>query len=615
MPSVPLHRQGAEERDLRNAQSSDIGFPYVARDACAIESRNDGNEESNADELEPGGRSAHEESLARLLAELCYTGHMPFTRTGKAWPLELHLALLVLFAAFMVCLWMVPVVLMGYPFLVSSIVPEAREFMATGIVPESSSRLSTLIVAAGSKFIAWDSVIAWTALSAVGLALSLIPLWLSIRKLLDVRVAWVSTAVFACMPMTWILALRLDGYAFAYFFLFLGFAFFLYLFPKYRFSALALSGIGIGAALAARDAFLGLLPWFCFGYLWQERGRWFKAAVELAVFLVFAYAAYVAPLLTGALQPQMTAAERVQVFLPSLAHQKPRTGHLYPDKYSFEFLRPEFDALIAKRAENASFLVRQQDENYRGIFGVGTVTTLDRIINSFWLFFNALPEYFSTEIIGGAMLWIFIALGATTLKKKRPALLIEIVGLWLSMEVILRFILRFHRSHLMDISWGITLLAGVGIVVFVEKFRTRRIAPVIAMVILAIAVQSMQVTRKELADLYRRSDTLKVFAAADALRALPEHAVVAHPKRSDLFTLVDRDRVSIHPDTIDYLSQSGQISEPFHHYNVDYIIGYSEVHTRKIVGAVPGIKVVPLPDIVSVPSSSPFVRYLLHIIR
>ncbi len=539
---------------------------------------------------------------------------MPFESKSKEWPIAVHLTLLAVFAVGMVGLWTAPVVLTGYPFLISSILSEAREFSITGLIPESSSRLSTIIVWLAGNRIGWENAVDFTLLSAMGMGAALIPWWVTVRKIVDIQTAWIATVAFALMPTYWLLALRLDGYSFAFFFLFSAFAFFVYLYPKHRISALALSGLCFGAALGARDAFIAFLPWLLTAYLWRERARWIVASMEIGVFCAFAYTAFMSPLISLAMQDGLSPLQRAQVFLPSFAHSTPGTGHLYPDDYAYQFLKQDYNELIAARTGEASFLERQRDENYRAIFGVGEVSAINRLVNSLWLFFNSLPEYVSVEVVGGALLWIFILPGAIAFRKRRPIIFEEIIGLWLSMEFILRFFLHFHRSHLMDVGWALALFAALGVVALANAARVQHIRLIAGIITLFIALQFVQVNRKQFAELYRRSSTPQIYAASQALKAIPADAIVAHPRRGELFSLVDHKKVTIHPDTLDLLRKQGEMAAPFRYYHVTHIMGYDAGYTHQILAAAPWLKEIKIPE-VALPEVTPLVQYILHTVR
>ena len=528
-------------------------------------------------------------------------------------------AFLLLFAGVMLCLWMLPVLLMGYPATLSDIVLSARNLAETGILDNTTLRLLVIIVWSLHPFIAWDNVVAWTAVSAAGMALALLPWWWCVRRLFDVRIAWLSTVVLALMPLYWIEALDLGGYTFALFFLFLGFAFFLKFYPRHRLFAVILFGVCFGAVIASRDAFTPFLPWLVVAYFWMHRRRWIRAFMEIAVFCMVAYVAFALPLLPNALLPGLTPVERTQVFLPSLGSSTPGEGHLYPDEFIFTRYRAEYDQLIMQRVANESFLESQGDLHYRLIFGVGGLGLFTGLLSGTWLFLNNIPALFLQETVGGAFLWLFILPGILLLWKERRRLLFLMTGLWLSIEVLIRFVLHFGRLHVNDFGWMLALLAGVGAAAVVTKFAhgwTKRRTAMLGFVIaLLIAAQLVQANRKILATMYTRSTVPMVYAVAQELQSVPADAVIGHPRRREYFFFAQQRIATIHPITVDFLAERGKLAEPFKEYGVTHILGYDAEQTRLITKAVPSIKVIPLPEQPATIPTTSLVRYLLHLVR
>jgi len=529
-----------------------------------------------------------------------------------------HLALLVVFCVVMLGVWMVPVLLAGFPYWISGLIPSAREFAQTGVLTEDSMRLVMLIVAALHPLIDWQNVTGWAAVSAAAFAASLIPLWWSIFRLFNTRMAWLSTIVISFMPMYWAESLRLEGYTFAFFFLFLSFALFIELFKRKRVLAVVLSALCFGAVLASRFTFITFLPWFIAAYVWQERRHWKRAFVEVGLFCLIVYIAFALPLLPNALQGGMSLTQRIEVFLPSLEDRTPGEGHLYPDEYTYTYHREEFNELIKQRVEQSSFLERQMDQHYRLIFGVGDMNFFVGVLNGFWLFANILPPLFLQDTVGGVFLWLFIIPGIVFLYRHRRRLLWQLLGLWLSMEFLLRFILHFGRDHLIDVGWMIALFAALGIVslgtALQKQSKRLSLTAISIIVIIIVSAQLTQANRKLFARLYTRSTVPEIYAAIEALKDIPADSIVANPRRRELFYFSDRKPVTIHDGTIDYLAGEGRLREPFEYYGVTHILGYTEERTRKITGVVRGIEVVTLPPSKSVPLT-PFIRLLLHVVR
>ena len=295
---------------------------------------------------------------------------------------KLKSLLLPLFVLFMLCVWMAPAMLAGYPYWVSALIPRARELAETGVLVNDSMRLVTLIMSYLSQFISWENIMGWSVVSAGAFALALVAWWWAVKQLFDTRIAWASMVIMGFMPMYWAELLRLEGYTFAFLFLFLSFALFIKFQKKQRLLALILSGACFGAAIASRSTFVTFLPWLVLSYLYLNKKQWKKALIESGVYLIVAYAFFVLPLYPNALQSGMSPEEKVQVFLPALTEKTPGEGHLYPDQYIFENYREEFDEYTKERiASEKSFLVRQEDQHYRMIFGVGDVSEIDEILN------------------------------------------------------------------------------------------------------------------------------------------------------------------------------------------------------------------------------------------
>ncbi|OGJ56892.1 hypothetical protein A3H90_03365 [Candidatus Peribacteria bacterium RIFCSPLOWO2_02_FULL_55_36] len=537
--------------------------------------------------------------------------------THRHRPIGVHLSFLIGFIVLIFGLWMLPVLLAGFPYVLPGFHEEAQVFMDTGMLPTGNGRLGTLIVWWLHTFLRWQNIIGWSAVSAAAFAAGLVPWWFSVRRLFDVQVAWLSTVVLGLLPMYWIEALRLSGYSFALFFLFLGFAFFLALRPRSRMAAIVAFGVCFGAVLGSRDAFIALLPWFVCAYVFAERRKLLRAGIDAAVFLAVAYVSFTLPLFFNALHTQGSLIERTAVLLPPFERTVPTPGHLYPDDYTYEFERTAFDERLRQEMKTASFLVRQQNAKMLYHYGVTKNDVVTRLKNSVWLFLNALPALFMEDTVGGPFLWLFIIPGIAVLAAERRKFLAFLMGLWLSMEFLLRFFFVFGRDHLMDVGWILALLAAVGIVVVAESVHARwRRSSLIVLtlgIVILMSAQLVTANRKQFARLYAHSEVPEMYAAEEVLAHLPKGAVVAHPRKHHLFTFSDCTHVSINRGTVDWLSEEGRLAAPFRHYGVTHIIGYDEEQTRKILAAVPRVKILPLVER-GVPLT-PLTKYLLHVVR
>ena len=513
---------------------------------------------------------------------------------------------------------MTPALLAGYPYWVTALIPRARELAESGALVCNSMKLVTLLMSFVGEAISWENILGWSAVSAGVFALALIAWWWAVKQLFDNRIAWLSMVVMGFMPMYWAESLRLEGYTFAFFFLFLGFALFIKFQKKRRVLALVLAGACFGAAIASRSTFVTFLPWFLVAYVYMNKKKWKKALIQSGVYLVVAYAVFVFPLYPHAISSELSTMERVQVFLPSMNEKTPWEGHLYPDQYIFENYREEFDEYTKERIESeSSFLVRQEDQHYRMIFGVGETSEIDEILNGIWLFVNILPPLVLTETVGGVFLWLFIIPGIVILFRKKKKLTFMMLGLWLSMELIIRFVLHFGRDHLIDVGWMLALFSAIGIATVSDsvkgKFKRLSTVGISAVIVIIVSLQLVQANRKLFTRLYERSLVPQMFAATQALKSVPDDAVIAHPRKLEYFFFSPQTPVTIHNPTIEFLSKRGELSAPFKDHGITHIIGYSAEEVAKIKRQV-FVQNVPLPEPKGV-EASPLIRMLLHVIR
>jgi hypothetical protein len=511
---------------------------------------------------------------------------------------------------------MAPVLLAGFPSELTESIRVARDFAVTGIPGDVVSPLFTLLLRTLMTFIDWKSAVSFALVSSVTMSLAVIPLWWSIRRVLNAKIAWVAVTIFCLMPMHWQEAVNTGSYPLAFLLLFSGFALYLALVPRSRFAAVASLGLCYGLVLAAHHAFITFLPWFLLVYLWERRSQWKKALLELVLCGMAAYAGFVLPLLPAALQPNLSAAERFRVLLPVRENLLP-PSEVYGDDYAYNFLKKEFDEKLAREAESPSFFERRSSEHFRINYGIGSVHPLRVLMSSTWLFANSLTALFMQETVGGAFLWLFIVPGICVLWRTKRRLLLQLTGLWLSMELLLRFFFHYGRIHLMDTGWIVAILAGIGVMFVadaVHRSAKIRLTAVAATMTLLIGMQLIQENRKLLAHEYARSTIPRAYTIAEALQTLPKDAVIARPLSTDQMIFTERPTILLHQDTIDVLATKGKVADPFRHYNVTHIIGYDAVRTALIRKAVPSMKVVSIPEKSAVPLT-PFTKYLLNLIR
>lgn len=517
-----------------------------------------------------------------------------------------------------VFVWMAPVLLAGFPYAMTASVKLAHLQAVTGETYNVINPFFVLVLRVLIGLFDWRDALPWAFVSAVTMALALIPLWYAIQRLFGTSLAWVSISIFAFFPLHWRLAIETSYYPLALLCLFTGFLLFVTVVPRRRLAAVALLGFFFGLAVATTHAFVTLLPWFVAVYFWERGARWKRAIVELAVCGSCAYAAFAMMHVPDAVGPNMSLRERIAVLFPVEENLLP-PHELYGDDYAYAFLREEFDARMAERAESGTFIERRDNEHYRLNYGVGSFDVFHVLLNGAWLFANAIAALFMQEIVGGVFLWLFIALGAASLFRTHRRMLFQLVGLWLSMELILRFGFHYSRIHLMNIGWIIALLAGAGVLAVASAVQRTTPVPVrpnllAGIVTLIVVLQMGQANRVVIAKEYARSAVPRAYAAARAVEELPDDAVIMQPRDESLLIFTERMPVIVQQETLDVLAEGGRVVDPIRHYGVTHAMGYDEEHEKLIREAAPGVRIVEIAEGDSI-LLTPFKRYLLNLLR
>lgn len=528
-----------------------------------------------------------------------------------------HGLLLCICCGVIVCVWMLPIVLAGFPFVLTTAVRNAHVFVQTGVLEDSLNPLFRLLIQALLHALDWQDPTAWAAASAITMGLALIPLWWSVRLVWDARLAWATVPIFAFLPMHWREAVSTGYYPLALLLLFTGFVLFLKVRSRSRAVAAACLGLCYGLVIATTHAFFPLLPWFVCVYLWAERKRWPAAMAELALCGLCAYLGFIAPTLPDALRPGLTLPQRAAVLLP-VEENLMQPAELYGDAYAAEFLRDEFDARLREQARSDSFIERRSNENFRINQGVERAGLLRAVASGTWLFGNALAGLAMQDVMGGVFLWLFIIPGVVVLYRRNTFVCLSLLGTWLSMEVILRFVFRYARIHLMDVGWVWAVIAGAGVLAIADAVqrtdRRWRASTVATGLLLVITLQLAQASRTLFAREYAVGRIPKAQAVADAVASLPSDAIIAQPKDDDLFLLTEHTSIVLHVDTIDVLAASSRLAQPIQHYGITHVLGYDEERTRQLLSAVPGLRAVRIPPASAMPLTA-WKRYLLNLVR
>lgn len=572
--------------------------------------------------------------------------HLPsFVRTPSL-PLPAHVLFLLITAATAFFFYLLPTLLVGYPHDIAPLLL-ARNFGATGLfsltdglgsflstenirvlgVPSAADgRLSAVIFAQFSRWITWGNLLGWAGVSAGLTALALIPWWFAVRRLADVRTAWIATVVFALLPLTWKQALFLENYHVAVLFLFFSLASFVCLFPRRPLAALLFSGAFFGLSAAAKDVFLIFVPWLVCGYLWEHRAQWKRTLLGVLLFAAAAGGMYLLPYARDIRTLGYPANQNLARVWPGAQDMGNEIYlHLYPDPYTYFSDRTAFERRLLDGLSGLTPLERLQKEKILLNFSIGQQSILRSFGNGFWLFLGAIPSFFHQATVGGVVLWLFLIPGFFTVWRRERRLAIHAVGLVASAFFVISFVLHFSREHLMDISWVLAFFAAVGIAAVSDAlarvWKKVSALQLSAAITVVVALHFLQVDRIETGRLFRASAVPRTLAIVAALGTLPADAAVAipgHANPAQQYALLSNRTITLfQEETIGRLLGDGKLREAFQLYGITHAALYPPALAQRMRTAVPGLVLVSAESIPGLHGQKPsaFLRWLLHILR
>ena len=493
-----------------------------------------------------------------------------------------------------------------------------------GVISSADGRLSSVVIAWFSTWIDWSDLMLWSVVSAGSIALALIVWWLFVSKVFDRRIAWISTILMAFMPLYWGQAVLLDNYNLAFIFLFSSFAAFAYLQERSRMLALLCSGVLFGACASSKDTFLVFVPWFCIGYYWVHRSQWRTAIAGIAIFGFASLAVYLAPYIGDIRTLGYPMNQNLATFWPGASDIKEGYYlHAYPDPYTYFFDRAVYDQFLLTRFTELTQI--QQYQQYKNfiLFGIGTMSIAAIAFNGLWLFVGNIPEFFQQEYIGGVVLWLFILPGFLLLRRDRRVLAMQIVGLIVSAECVMRFFLHYSRNHLVDYGWALALLAAVGIAAVADMCARNNkhitAQKVTMFIVIVLVMQLVQANRTIFARRYARPPVNLVMSVSDAINLLPKESVVAlgigpsQVRQIAQFTTATV--VPFAEDTLDGLLDSTSLGAAFETYGVTHVYGYSDEVLRRVYFQVGSVEELSVRIDTAQKKLSPYITWLLHTIR
>lgn len=544
----------------------------------------------------------------------------------------------------MVIVWMLPVFLAGYPNDIPTLLLQARNFgegagfsltdhlgryltpallQIIGTPSADGGRLSAMIYGWIGSFVPYTDLVGWSFVTSVLLGFCLFPLWIAARSFFDARVAWITVTIFALTPIYWREAIFANNYQIALFFLFMSFASY-GLLRQRTLLAVAAAGLFFGMAVSAKDAFLVFVPWYVIATLWFSWPAWKKGLLMIAIFGICSFVPYLAPYIGDIRTLGYPVNQNLARVWPGGEEIENEIYlHLYPDPYTYFFDRERFERELLVRVQTLSALERMQYQKILLNFDLAPGPFIS-LLNGAWLFTGSIPSYFQQDTMGGVFLWLFILPGIVLLWRKNKRFAIAILGLLVSTELCIRFVLHFNREHLMDVGWALALFAGIGMTDIADSLARswKKITPtaLACVLVFIVAGQLIQANRTRFARIYAKVLVQDTVAAAEAIHALPENVIVATPlppsRLTQVALLSGRSVVLFSEDTIHRLLEQGILPEVFRQYAVTHVFGYPNPLVQSMRRSEPSLRMIADPKVgPKSPMVTPGLRWLLHFVR
>ena len=396
---------------------------------------------------------------------------------------------------------------------------------------------------------------------------------------------------------------------------------------KYNYLYLIPSGIFLSLAGFARETFLLFIP-FLFIHLWQKSSKRHLYLVFAPFIILFSFF-----WLPSALGPEGNAYLThltTQVSEKIKSADFDRYAHLFPDPYTFHFNQEEFlkdyqNQLVSKETD---FFTKTNLIKSASNIGIRKVELLERIKVGSVLFINHLARFFSLEETGGPFIFLLMILGIYSLKQKDEYLYAFSLGWIFTLFFLLSFVVLAGRLHLMDFNWILALLIVLGIMLLTKiiggYFHFNQLKSAILLIILVLMVLYSQLLANHVGwntifnQDQKKSLRIKAYSQRIEELNISDQDVIAVPGNDELYRLNylnNKSLVVFHAQTIQDLLNEEKLAFAFEKFKVEYIVGYSEEISKKIIDKTKVTNIasnsLALPEI----KISPTISWLMNIIR
>jgi len=532
-----------------------------------------------------------------------------------------------------IVIWYSPIVFKGYPAILTAAdgLVRAKNFALTGQyatenklnvvlstdliktqAQESNygNKLGTIIYSYAIKIFHPETNNQVVLLNCFILALALLFFSLTIYYLFDFKTTLLFALIYIFLPFNWLLPQTLVGYEFALLFLSLFFLFFSLGTNKFTSLReeikinfwpngfyLILSGIFLILSCLAREAFFLILP-ILFVFLLFIKFKKQLLYIFIPAIIIFCLA-WLPDFLTNKNTYLLFFTTKTANELKGSDYSY--YAHIFPDPYNYHFANNQ---VIAEKQnfENADIMAKLGREKVLANMGQGSINLWQRLILGTTLSARHIARFFSLTEIGGPIIFCFLLLGMMALKKQKNYWFSFIISLFFSSIFLLAYINLAGRNHLMD--WGIliALLVSFGIIYLTEifsnefKLSNKKKNLLILFLTLIIVYNLILVGHIMFGSIYDKNSTPRINYYAEKIKSanFKPTDIIALPLGADeiydLNFLTNKSLIVFKEKTIEDLLTTKNLSRAFKEFKINYVLGYNEELSEKIIQTVPEVK-------------------------
>lgn len=531
-----------------------------------------------------------------------------------------------------IIVWYSPIIFKGYPTILSgsdSLVKarnlsltekyssenEHNVILASDLIntqgQESNygNKLGTILRGYTQKIIPVTTINQTVLLNCLILSLALLFFTLATNYLFNLKTVLIFALIYIFLPFNWLLPQNLVGYEFALLFLSL----FILLFSlgtkkfndlqglkKIKFWPhgfyLIFSGIFLILSCLSREAFFLILPLLFIFLLFLKQWRQLLY-LFIPIIIIFCFT-WLPDFLSNKNTYLLFFTTKTDTTLKGSDYSY--YAHIFPDPYNYHLIN---DQVIAnkKNMTDTDFMAKLGREKVLANMGQGSINFFDRFKLGTTLGLRHIFRFFSITEFGGPLIFILFFLGFLTLKEQKKY--------WFNWQLVwligsiflLAFINLAGRNHLMDWGWIIALDISLGLI-FLSEIITSKTGYMKyfwpTLITILVIYNLILCSHVMFGNAYDKATMPKINYYVEKIKSanLKSTDIVALPLGADeIYTLnflTNKSVITFKEETINNLLSQNKINDAFAYFQVNYISGYSQELSQKIIKAMPEIKII-----------------------